>query len=364
MAELRTGQTTDFTNQGTEFEVDAVDTDGASTGLKETYYIPDFSKWNGFYRKLGELRTVINKFGSWTFGRKFIVDAINKAKLKKIKGLGRESARSVLKNCWITAMICGDSYAHIVKDNQSRQTNLKPLNPGKMATVANPEGIIIAYEQDLGSGNAMRYEPEEIYHLMYMREADEIHGIPMPEAMETLILSRNESLADLRLLYHRTVFPINFYEVETTNTAKLNSIEDVINKAYKYSENVIIKAGVLKEIKKSSQPQYSGNDVNSLAYIKFLVRLFVTEMGMPEVVMGWGEQTTEASAKVIITSFEQEIWDMKVYNEEAAEIQLNIKFEIEPAPSIMDTMLKDEKKDGDPKAAKKNDVSLTPTGKK
>ena len=64
MAELRTGQTTDFTNQGTEFEVDAVDTDGASTGLKETYYIPDFTKWNGFYRKLGELRTVINKFGS------------------------------------------------------------------------------------------------------------------------------------------------------------------------------------------------------------------------------------------------------------------------------------------------------------
>ena len=364
MAELRTGQTTDFTNQGTEFEVDAVDTDGASTGLKETYYIPDFSKWNGFYRKLGELRTVINKFGSWTFGRKFIVDAINKAKLKKIKGLGRESARSVLKNCWITAMICGDSYAHIVKDNQGRQTNLKPLNNGKMATVANSDGIIIAYEQNLGDGKAIRYDVEEIYHLMYLREADEIHGIPMPEAMETLILARNEGLADLRLLYHRTVFPINFYEVETTNTAKLNSIEDVINKAYKYSENVIIKAGVLKEIKKSSQPQYSGNDVNSLAYIKFLVRLFVTEMGMPEVVMGWGEQTTEASAKVIITSFEQEIWDMKVYNEEAAEIQLNIKFEIEPAPSIMDTMLKDEKKDGDPKAAKKNDVSLTPTGKK
>ena len=365
MAELRTGQTTDFTNQGTEFEVDAKDTDGANTGNKETFYIPNFTKWNGFYRTLGELRTVINKFASWTFGRKFIADPANQAKLKRIKGIGRESARTVLKNCWITAMICGDSYAHIVKDKQGRQTNLKPLNNGKMATVANPEGIIIAYEQDLGGGEAIRYEPEEIYHLMYMREADEIHGIPMPEAMETLILSRNEGISDLRILYHRTVFPVNFYEVETTNTAKLSSLEDTINKAYKFSENVVIKAGVLKDIKKSSQPQYSGNDVNSLAYIKFLVRLFVTEMGMPEVVMGWGEQTTEASAKVIITSYEQEIWDMKVYNEECAEIQLNIKFTIEPAPSIMDTLIQDNNKDGaEEKPAKKNDVKLTATGKK
>lgn len=85
---------------------------------------------------------------------------------------------------------------------------------------------------------------------------------------------------------------------------------------------------------------------------------------MPEVVMGWGEQTTEASAKVIITSYEQEIWDMKLYNEGAIETQLNIKITIEPAPSIMDTMIKDEKKDGGEKAAKPNDRSFTAPGKK
>ena len=41
MATLRTGQTTDFTNQGTEFEVDSQDTDGAK--VKETYYVPAFN---------------------------------------------------------------------------------------------------------------------------------------------------------------------------------------------------------------------------------------------------------------------------------------------------------------------------------
>lgn len=363
MTELRTGQTTDFTNQGTEFEVDTWDTDGAVS--KETFYIPKFSTWNGYYRKIPELRSVLNKFTSWTFGRKIKADKKNQEKLKRIKGIGRESSRVVLKNCWKVAMICGDSFAHIITDKQNRMTNLKPLNAGKVAIVANDQGIIIGYEMSTATeGTTIRYAPEEIYHLSYEREADEIHGIPFPEALEELIEMRNEGLGDLRVLYHRTVFPTNFFEVETSNTTKLNSLEEVINNAYKYNENVLVQAGVLKEIKRLSQPQYAGNDVNSLAYIKFLVRLFVTSCGMPEVVMGWGEQTTESSSKVIITSYEQEIWDMKLYNEDAAEIQLNIIFEIEPAPSIMDTLVKDEKKDGAEKAGKPNDRNLTATGKK
>jgi hypothetical protein len=363
MATLRSGQTTDFSNQGTEFTVDNVDTDGAQ--IKETFYIPDFKKWNGFYRTIPELRSVINKFGSWTFGRKIIADAKNKKKLDRIRGIGRESARSVLKNQWIVAMVCGDSFAHKIRDDQGRLTNLKPLNPGHVAIVANEQGIIVAYEQKTSvQGETIRYDVDEIYHLMYMREADEIHGIPFPEALEILIASRNEGIADLRVLYHRTVKPILFYETKTTDTAKINSLEDTINKAFKNSESVIIAEGTLGEIKRSSSPMFSTGEVNSLAYIKFLVRLFITGVGMPEIVMGWGEETTEASSKVIITSYEQEIWDMKLYNEEAAEIQLNIKFTIEPAPSIMDTLVKDQNKDGAEKPAKPNDRKLTATGDK
>ena len=362
MATLRTGQTTNFSNQGTEFEVEAWDTDGAS--VTETYYIPDFPKWNGFYREVGEFKKVVNKFASWTFGRKIKADKNNQAKLDKIRGTGKESARTVSKNAWRVAMICGDSFAHIITDRQGRLTNLKPLNPGKVAIVANSSGIIIAFEQTLGDGKTMRYDPEEIYHLSYDREADEIHGIPLPEAIESLLESRKEGLRDLRTLYHRTVKPILFYEAETDDLKKLNSLETTINSAFKDSESIVISKGVVGEIKRSSSPQFSGNDINSLKYLKFLIRVFVTDLGMPEVVMGWGEETTEASAKVIITSYEQEIWDMKIYNEEAAKIQLNIEYEIEPAPSLMDELQKDTAKDGPEKAVQSNDQELNSEGRK
>ena len=348
MTELRTGQTTDFSNQGTEFEVESLDTDGAT--MTETFYIPDFTKWHGYYRKIPELRSVINKFASWTFGRGIKADKKNKEKLKKIKGTGKESSRSVLKNCWKVAMMAGDSFAHITEGN-----NLKPLNPGKVAIVANAQGIIVGYEMDTNvEGETIRFQPEEIYHLSYERVADEIHGVPFPETLEELIKMRNEGLGDLRILYHRTVFPTNFFEVETSNTTKLDSLEETINSAWKNHENVIVPTGVLKEIKKLSQPQFSGNDINSLAYIKFLIRLFVTSCGMPEVIMGWGESTTEASANIIYLAYQQEIEDMQLYNQEAMDIQLNIIINLEFPASIETKVQENEDKRGKGTTTKPN----------
>lgn len=327
MGTLRTGQITDFTNQGTEYTVDRVSTDGAE--YKETCYTPDFNKWHGYYRKIPELRAVINKLASWTFGRGIKANKQNQGKLDKIKGFGKDSPRSVLKNQWRAALICGDSFAHIIKDNQGRLTNLKPLNPSKMAIIANAEGIIVGYEQE---GKEGRYSEDEIYHLSYERIADEIHGIPFVECLEELIESRNEGIKDLRVLYHRNVKPIQFFEVETDDTTKLDALEDTINEAYKKSENVVIPTGVVKEIKKSSTPHYATLD--SLPYIKFLVRQFVTACGMPEVVMGWGAETTEASSKVIYLAFQQEIEDMQLYNQEQVLLQLNITINLEFPASI------------------------------
>lgn len=337
MATLRTGQTTDFSNQGTEFSVASESLDTAQGKL--TRYTPNFEKWQGYYKKIPEMKAVINKFASWTFGRGIKADEKNKAKLKKIKGWGKDSPRGVLKNQWRVALTCGDSFAHIIQDNQSRMTNLKPL--GKLTICANSEGIILGYEQE---GRKDMYGPEEIFHLSYERFGDEIHGTPFIEALEELIISRNEAIADARVLYHRNVKPIQFFEVETDDTTKLNSIEATINEAYKKSENVVIPAGVVKEIKRSSTAQYSILD--SLPYIKFLVRHFVTASGMPEVIMGWGEETTEASASIIYLAFQQEIEDMQLYIQEMVELQLNIEIDLEFPASLEQKLQENQTKRG------------------
>ena len=342
MTTLRTGQITDFSNQGTEFAVSLQDTDGAE--INGTSYIPNFKKWHGYYRQIPELRAVINKLASWTFGRGIKANKINQAKLDKIKGFGKDSARSVLKNIWRVALICGDGFGHIIKDKQGRVTNVKPLNPDKIAIIADKQGIIIGYEHE---GREGLYDIDEIYHLSYERIADEIHGISFVEALETMVISRNEMLSDLRELYHRTVFPTNIFEAETDDQTKLNSIEDIINEAYKKHENVVIPAGVFKEIKRVSSPHYSTNDADALAFLKFLVRGFVTGCGMPEVIMGWGEETTEAAANIIYLAFQQEIEDMQLYNQEQIKGQLSIIVNLEFPASLEDKIKQNNSKRGE-----------------
>ena len=345
MATLRTGQTTDRNTGLTAldkkdfYSVNSKDIDSPSIE-NETYWTPQWAKWHGIYRAIPELRAVINKLASWTFGRGIKADKKNEDKLKKIKGNGKDSPRRVLKNQWRAALICGDSFAEIVKDVQGRMTNLKPLNPATIKIVYDKYRIINRYVQ---TTSGAVFSPDEIYHLSYEPIADETHGIPFPEALEYLINSRNEGLEDLRVLYHRNIKPIQFFEVETDDIAKLNSIETTINNAYKKSENVVIPAGVIKEIKRSTIPQHG--TLNSLDYIKFLVRIFVSSCGVPEVVMGWGEETTEASSKIIYLSFQQEIEDMQLYNQEMAEIQLGITFNLEFPASIETELKKDNEKD-------------------
>ena len=358
MATDRAGQTTDLSGQNTEFSVDSKDTD--SPGRKGTEYTPTWKKWNGYYIKIPELRAAVNKLASWTFGRGMIVDEKAKKQLKIIVGHGKDTPREVLKNQWRTALICGDSFAEIV-GGKEKMTNLKPLNPGTIKVVFSGTGIIKEYQQIIESKKVATWKKENIYHLSYQRLADSVHGLPFPESLEELIIARNEALEDLRTLYHRNIKPINWIEVETDDTAKLNSIEDTINKAYKNTENIIIPTGVIKEIKKQQTGTYSTLD--SLPYLKFVVRQFVTACGMPEIILGWGDETTESASKIIYLAFQQTIEDMQRYNEEQIEIQLGIKIKLEFPASLETDLEKDEKKDG-PVNIQKNSTDANMRGSK
>jgi hypothetical protein len=323
------------------YTIDEFNTDGSAGS--EYSYTPDWDKWHGMYRTIPELRAIINKLGSWTFGRGIKADKKNKEKLKKIKGFGKDSPRGVLKNQWRTAMICGDSFAEIMQDDYSRTVNLKPLNPGTISIIYNAKGIIIRYEQYIGSNKINEWKPEEIYHLSYERIADEGHGIPFAECLEFFLKAKHEALEDLRILYHRNIKPIKWIEVDTENETEIANVQAKVNTAYQKTENIIIPKGVISGIKDQSTAHYSTLD--SLPYIKLISRSIVTACGVPEVVMGWGEDTTEASSKIIYLAFQQEIEDMQQYNEEMIDIQLNIIIELEFPASIETELIKDQKKD-------------------
>ena len=336
------GDTDLFTDQ---YDVETKDTDG-STGFQETTFDPDWKKWHGYYRTIPEYQAVIDKLASWTVGRGFEADNKTLKDLKKIKGFGKDDFNSLMENFIRTFLICGDSFSEIIRDKAGRVINLKPLNPGSMRIVADPYGIITRYEQHAQTPNGKKtieFKPKNILHFSWNRIADEIHGIPFAEKLEQIIKMRNECMLDMKVMFHRYVKPLTIYQVDTDDEGEISAFKTKLDKSFEKTENLIMPADTVKSIERVSIPQYSTLD--PLPWLKYLVRVFTTACGVPEVIHGWGEETTEASAKVIYLAFQQTIERLQRYMEAQLEIQIGIKLNLEFPASIEPEILEDQAKD-------------------
>lgn len=343
------------------YKIPKKDVDGVVGGKNEIIWVPEWTKWHGIYRKVGEFGAMIDTLINWALGKGWKTKNKNTEKaLDKIKGMGKDSANTVLSNIARKALICGDGFGEIVRDKANRITNIKPLNPGNTEIVVSDNGILKEYRQI--STNPIRkvhhtWKPNEIFHLCWNRIADEIHGIPYGERMEDFINMKNEAQKDLKVVFHRYVKPLVFYHVNTDDDDEIAQFKATLNNSYKSGENIILPSETIEKIDRVSIPQYSTLD--PLPWIQHLIRQLVTTGGVPEIVMGWGEQTTEASAKIIHISYEQTIEKLQKWIEENMKIQLNMDIELEFPASLIEELKNDEKKDSNINKERKSEITPT-----
>lgn len=328
------------------WSVTTKDTDG-TTGQEETSYTCDWSRWHGYYREVPQFSAVIDVISKWTIGKGFEANETIKKILNRIRGFGKDDFNTILENQIRTALICGDSFAEIIKDKAGRIINLKPLNPGSISIIVNSQGIIQRYEQKnqlpAGKQNII-FDVEEIFHLSWNRIADEIHGIPFAEKLENLVSIMQELQRDQRVMFHRYIKPIIIVGTDSNDPAEIAAFKTKMDDAYTKSEIMVVPKDVLGGIDKISVPQFSTLD--PLPYLKYITRVFITACGVPEIIMGWGEGTTEASSKVIYVSFQQTIERTQLYIETQLKLQLNIELELNFPVSLDPNLQEDNKKDG------------------
>jgi hypothetical protein len=331
-----------------EWSVTPKELDSPGDQKTTTYDFFEWNKWNGYYREIAEFGAVIDKMASWTVGKGYEADEKTQKILKKIKGWGKDDFNSILENQLRVALVNGDSFAEIIKDKAGRLINLKPMNPGSMQIIVDRKGMLKNYIQ---KSTLEKFEPEEIFHLSWNREADEIHGIPFGEKVEPLLKMRIEAMKDLKIVFHRYVKPLILTKIDSDDTNEIATFKTKLDNAVENCENLIIPKDIV-EMERMSIPQYSTLD--PLPWLKYLIRVFTTASGMPEVIMGWGEETTEASAKILYLAFQQTIERLQRYVESQllmqTKIEINLEFPASIEPEAEQTKAKtlssDEKKDG------------------
>lgn len=341
---------TDMTNTVTDWSVTPVDTNTND-------YTVQWSTWNGYYRDVSELKAVIDKKAIWSVGKGIKADKKTLNILDGWRGMGKDTANDIYENLIKTYTIGGDSFAEIIRSpwkkaankifntNMNTIKNLKPLNPGNIKIVADKFGIITHYEWNkVNSGSSppsppIIFKPEEMFHLPWNRVGDNIHGTSTIESIQNIIESLKEAKADLRVVFHRYVKPLLIASVDTDDTQEIADFKTKMDTAVENAENMVIPKDTVDNIERISIPQFSTLD--PLPWIRHLLQEFIRASGVPDVVLGVGDDSTEATSKIVYLAFQQVIEHNQNFlvRQTKAQLGLDIEFEF---PASLEPLLFDQ----------------------
>ena len=353
-----------------DYSVDAVNLDSAGDQKETTWQTQTWAKNLGYYKTIPELKAAIDTKATWTIGAGFEADEQTTLLLGTIKGNGKDSFNSILKNMIKVKTIDGDAYAEIIRDKEGMLVNLKPLAPDSIKSVQNQKGIFIRYEQISkirGNKNKI-FTPEQIFHLSRDRIADEIHGVSVIPAVEWIILARNEAMADWKTVLHRTVFPRFFYHIDSDDPAEIAAFKKKNDAATANRENIYIPKGVVVPEIMGVAPNAT---LNPLTWIAQLNDYFFQVVNVPQIVQGNANAFTDASGKIVYLSYEQSVKAEQLNEEEQILLQLNLELHLTfPASmqneAISDTPSETDKVEEEPieTASQENDTTEELEGKK
>ena len=349
---------TDFTNDTTlNYSVTPVQTDGA-TGIEETEWTnTKASQYLGYYKAIPELRSVINALSLYSVGQGWIADPETAVILEHIDGWGEDTINSIFDNLIRCKKIYGDAFAEIIKDEKSGiLTNLKVLDPATIRIVVNKQGRIKRYEQFEKTGKTtnvlQKFQPGELLHLCNDRIADEIHGTSIIQAVEWIILAKNEAMDDRKTIFHRNVAPLKLFYADTDDQGKMDEITRKLQIVAKDKEWMVVPMDSAKvEIPVMSI-------VDSEAWIKYLDNHFYEVVGVPKIITGGSQEFTEASSKIAFTTFQQ------VYKREQEELmadlwnKLGIRVEFNQPASLMNELITSENKNTGQTGFQPNDITI------
>ncbi len=330
----------DLTNTMVDFSVEAQTTDAAGDQKEFRWQSTTWTQNLGYYKKIPELKTAIDTKATWTIGAGIEADERTLLLLDTIKGNGKDSFTSILKNGIKVKTLDGDSYAEVIRDDEETFKNLKPLAPDSIVSVWNMRGRIIRYEQVSkvkGIPNK-KFRPDQIFHLSRDRIADEVHGISVIPAVKWIIDARNEAMSDWKRVLHRNVDPLWIFHLDTDDTAEIAAFKTKMDNARKSGENMYVpKDVVVPEVVATAQ----NASLNPLNWINQLNDYFFQAVNVPQIIIGNAKEFTDASGKIVYLSYEQSVKAEQLYIEEQVLAQLNIEIALTFPASLQNEAISD-----------------------
>ena len=313
-------------------------------GVNETtWQSSNWQTYNGYYKKHISVNAVIKKLAMWSVGKGVKADKKTMKILDSIVGWGKDTFNGIIANQLRVEHINGDSYAEIIKSG-GKIINLKPLNPGTMAHIVNPQGMLTGYKQVLTDGSEQPYKLEQIFHLCLNRNADEIHGTGDIEALTTFLDKIKQVDEDMAVMFHRFVVPLVIWSLNTDDSTAMAKFKAQEKAAWNTGDNLIVPDTAVKyDLLEAGKGV--GKIINPMEWRNKWTEEVIKGGGVPALIMAIEAGTTEASSKMVYLAWQQVIEDAQRTLEDQIKAQLGLTIKYEFPARIEENLGEDEGKD-------------------
>lgn len=338
----------------TPYAFPLVDIDTALDAKETKWQNPNWTKYWGWFIAHPKVRNAILMKAIWSVGKGWEADTLVKTMLEHISGAGKESFKDILFSMEVCRRIGGDAYAEIITHNGKKLSeggklvNLKCLNPGNIAEIYGPDGMLLRYEQiqshpkkgilnkiknAIGMGKVIEFDPEEIFHLSNNKIGGQIHGISDLEALEKVILADQKSFDDLMKITMFQAKPFILFKLKTDDPVKIAAFSAKIRNMRNLGEDMFIPDD--ENLLSWEVVQVNPSSV-LMEWRADLRNEYYRCIGLPQIIPGAGGQGTESEGRVIYVAFEQIVMHEQKQIEDAIWNQLGMKVNL-----IHPTLLED-----------------------
>lgn len=157
------------------YNQDLKSSDGIYSQKENKWINKNFTKYYGFYSKIGEYKSAINSFATWVMGQGYESDVRTKVILDHIKGWGEDTFFSIIWNMITVKKFAGDSYSEVIREKGDKAEitdiiiNIKTLDPRRMAHISNQKGVLDHYEYTQSDGKIKTLKPHQVLHFCNKR---------------------------------------------------------------------------------------------------------------------------------------------------------------------------------------------------
>lgn len=351
----------DVTSAITKYTVNSEVTESGDGSVEFRYQNSFWSEDFGYYSIIPEFKTAIDTKAIWTLGAGFESDEITTMLLSNVKGNGKDSFNSILKNMIKVKTITGDSFAEVIRDGDGALVNLKPLDPSSVVIVFDKKGRIKRYEQVHKGKVLTTFKPTEMFHLSHDRMADSVHGTRIVQSLKWLIEARNEAMSDWRVVLRRNVRPMRIWYLDTDDEDKIAEQKRKTDAAYGNTENIYVPKGTVETEIATVAPNQT---LNPVTWIDMLNDYFYQSVMAPQILHGNAKGFTDASGKIVYLAYEQFVKTEQLYVEEQVLNQLDVEIALTFPASLQNDLISEKDKDPVSGAVEPNDQQVEMEGKK